>query len=80
MNVFIFGYGLEGIKLYRELKSSNAYDVVGFADNSVYKYGNYVGSYKIMSVDELVLLKKGVDFSTIIASEEWYEIGEIWKK
>lgn len=80
MNIIIFGYGREGINLYRELKSSNVYDVIGFADNSVYKQGNKVGSYKIMSVDELVLLKESVNFSTIIAAGKWYEIGEVLEK
>lgn len=81
MNIIIFGYGREGVKLYRELKSNDIYDVVGFADNSVFKQGNKVGSYKIMSVDELVLLKRSIDFSIIIAAGKcWYEIGEVLEK
>lgn len=82
MNIIIFGYGQVGVKLYRELKGSDIYNIISFADNSAYKQGNKVGSHKIMSVDELVLLKESVDFSTIIAiaSDKWYEIGEVLEK
>lgn len=37
MKIVIFGYGIEGVKLYRELLNNEKYQVIGFADNSRYK-------------------------------------------
>ena len=76
MNIIIFGYGYEGVKLYRELEDSNKYNVIGFADNSLYKQGNRVGSNIIMSMDELIQLKETVDYSVLIDAKKWYEIGQ----
>ncbi len=75
MNIVIFGYGYEGIKLYRKLVNDNKYKVIGFADNSRFKQGNFVDGYPILSMDELAGLKVTVHFSVIIAASKWFEIG-----
>lgn len=80
MNIIIFGYAYEGIKLYRELMNNDKYKVIGFADNSSYKQGNKVGSHVILSMHGLVQLKSDVCFSVIIAANKWYVIGEELEK
>lgn len=75
MKIIIFGYGFEGVCCYRDLSSSKEYEVIGFADNSVYKQGNYVGDQPILSLDDLVHLNLTTDFSVIISANRWFEIG-----
>lgn len=72
----IFGYGYEGVQLYKKLLYSDRYEVISFADNSMYKKGNIVDADTIKTVDELAELKDKIDFSVIIAARKWYEIGE----
>lgn len=75
MKIIIFGYGYEGTRCYKELSNSIEYEVIGFADNSLYKQGNYVGSQPILSVDDLVRLNLTTEFAVIIAAGRWFEIG-----
>lgn len=76
MNIVIFGYGWEGAALYRELINSDKYKVTGFADNSIYKQGNTVDGFPIMSVDDLAHLKETTDYSVIITAKKWFIIGQ----
>jgi hypothetical protein len=76
MNVFIWGYGFEGVKVYRELKNNNIYKILGFADNAVCKQGMYVDGTKIKSLEDLIKLKYDKEFSVIIASNKYYIIGK----
>lgn len=80
MKVIIFGYGMDGVSLYRELVNCAKYEFIGFADNSIYKQNNTVGKYKIYSINDLVSLKSRIDFSVIIAAKSWYIIGEELEK
>ncbi len=75
MKIVIFGYGFEGAKLYRELKNSVQDEVIGFADNSIYKQGNFVDNLPIWSMDDLIRLKATTDFAVIIAAYKWFIIG-----
>lgn len=74
-NVIIFGYGLSGIEIYRKLQGNEIYDVIGFADNSIYKQGKYVNNLLIFSLEGLIELKERRDFAVIIAARSWHEIG-----
>lgn len=79
--VIIFGYGFEGVKLYRELANNDhQYEVIGFADNSPYKQHKTVGTYTILSLDDLIKLKTKKDFAVIIAANKWFVIGEELEK
>lgn len=78
--VIIFGYGFEGVKLYRELINNDQYEVIGFADNSPYKQHKIVGKYMILSLDNLIELKDEKNFSVIIAAKKWFVIGEELEK
>lgn len=74
-NIIIFGYGMEGVSLYRKLKNHKEYRIIGFADNSIHKQGMKVDNLLIYSVNELVELKKKQDFSVVIAARAWYQVG-----
>ena len=50
LKIVIFGYGFKGVQLLRKLSDNNEYGVIAFADNSVYKQGNYAGEYPILSL------------------------------
>ena len=78
--IIIFGYGFEGVKLYRELANHKKYEIIGFADNSPYKQHKSVGEYTILSVSDLINLKSEKDFSVIIAANKWFVIGEELEK
>lgn len=78
--IIIFGYGFEGVMLYRELVHDERYEVLGFADNSPYKQHKAVGRYVILSLDDLIELKDEKDFSVIIAANRWFVIGEELEK
>lgn len=80
LKIVIFGYGFKGVQLLRKLSDNNEYEVIAFADNSVYKQGNYAGEYPILSMDDLVTMKMSIDFSVIIAANRWFEIGEQLEK
>lgn len=80
MNIIIWGYGIEGVKLYRELVNDADYKVIGFADNSIYKQGNIVGKFTILSMQDLLHLKLKIDFSVIIAARQWFIVGEELEK
>ena len=62
LKIVIFGYGFKGVQLLRKLSDNNEYEVIAFADNSVYKQGNYAGEYPILSMDDLVTMKISIDF------------------
>jgi hypothetical protein len=79
-NVIIWGYAYRGANLYMELKKSDKYHVIGFADNSVYKQGKFVNGVKIMSIDDVVTLNKKINMSVIIASSKWSVIGRMLEK
>lgn len=78
--IIIFGYGLGGVKLYRELADSDECEVIGFADNSPYKQHKTVGKYNIFSLNDLVNLKSEKEFSVVIAANKWFVIGEELEK
>lgn len=78
--IIIFGYGLEGVRLFRELTNNDQYEVIGLADNSPYKQHKSVGKHIILSVNDLVNLKLEKDFSVIIAANRWFVIGEELEK
>lgn len=80
MKIIIWGYGFEGVKLYRELAVQSKYQMIGFADNSPYKKGNIVGEYNIFSLNDLVQLRTVTDFAVIIAASQWFIIGEELEK
>lgn len=81
MNIVIFGYGFEGVRCYRKLiKNRSEFEILGFADNSIYKQGNLVGDLPILSMDDLVRLKGEIDFSVIIAVNQYFVVGEQLEK
>lgn len=80
MKIVIFGYGLEGVNAYRKFADSGEYEVIGFADNSVYKQGKIVNGLPIMSMYDLIQLKNVANFAVIIASCKWFVIGEELRK
>lgn len=61
---------------YIKLADSRLYNVLGFADNSIYKQGMYVNNRKILSLNELEELDAKLDLAVIVAAREWYVIGE----
>lgn len=80
MKIIIWGYGFEGVKLYRELAVWDKYEMIGFADNSPYKIGKLVGNHKIFSLNDLMQLKIVTNFAVIIAARQWFMIGEELEK
>lgn len=75
-NIVIWGYASEGIKCLRKVVlSSTQYNFIGFADNSPIKQHKYVDNMEVYSLEDLVHLKKELQFSVIIASGAWREIG-----
>lgn len=78
--IVIFGYGWAGSQIYRKLEEDNNYCMLGFADNSPLKQGNYAFGHTIKSLRELVALKDKENFSVIIASNAWIEIGASLEK
>lgn len=80
MKVCIFGYGQKGVQCYRELVNRDEFEIIGFADNSIYKQGNLVAGHTVLSMEELIHLKTSIDFSVVIAADKWYEIGEQLEK
>ncbi len=78
--LIIWGYGFEGVKLYRELANNDQYEVIGFADNSPYKQHKFVGKYNILSLNDLINLRLEGDFSVVIAANKWFMIGEELEK
>ncbi|SHI16988.1 Predicted SAM-depedendent methyltransferase [Butyrivibrio fibrisolvens DSM 3071] len=69
IDIVIFGYGYYGTILAKRIKDDPRYNLIGFADNSKYKQGNYTYGHKIMSIKEVSDIK-GV--SVIIASIQHY--------
>lgn len=80
IDLVIFGYGMEGVKLYRKLRTNSKYRFIGFADNSPYKQGGMVGKHRIFSMNDLINLKADINFSVIIAANRWFDIGEELEK
>lgn len=78
--IVIWGYGLQGVLLYRQLIAHDKYEVIGFADNSIYKQGNMVNNLPIMSMGAVTKLKETIEFRVIIASSKWFIIGEELEK
>lgn len=75
MKIVIWGYGSLGATLYMELIDKDEYEVIGFADNSTYKQGNFVNNLPIMPMIDLIKLKETTDYRVIIASGKWFVIG-----
>lgn len=73
-NIIIYGYGYEGVGIYRELSQSEYYNIVGFADDETNKKDMYVNGNKIKTLQELTELKKQMDFSVIVVSKYWMHI------
>lgn len=73
--IVIFGYAFWGAKLYKKLRASKEYDVIGFADNNHAKQSNMAIGMPIYSVRELNKLQDKVEFSVIIAAGAWAKIG-----
>lgn len=70
IDIVIFGYGYYGTILAKRIKDDQKYNLIGFADNSEYKQGNYAYGHKIMSVQELSEMK---NISVIVASVQHYD-------
>lgn len=76
MKIVIFGYGEDGAAAYRKLMGDDKFEIIGFADNSIFKQGNFVNGLPILSIDDLIHLRATTEFSVIIAAREWFIIGE----
>ncbi len=74
--VIVFGYGFQGVQAAKLLESKKEYEVIGFADNSPFKRGNYVYGDVIRGMEELKELLNHNEFSVVIASNGWKEIIE----
>ena len=74
INIVIWGYCAKGIEVSEKVRKLEQYEFIGFADNSVYKQGNYVDGKLIYSMEQLCELKKEKNFSVIIAIEKWKEV------
>lgn len=74
-NIIIWGYGIWGVQLFRQLKSDCRYNIIGFADNSKSKQGKFVAGKKIYSFEEVADLVDKQDFEVIIASRAYDVIG-----
>lgn len=72
-NVIVFGYGYTGTIVAKELYRNPEYNLLGFADNSPYKQGNYAYDYPIRSISELTQLNEEMELSVIIACKDYYE-------
>lgn len=74
INVVIWGYCVTGIEVFEKVRNLEQYEFIGFADNSVFKQGNYVDGKPVYSMDQLCKLKKEKSFSVIIAVGKWNEV------
>lgn len=72
-NIVIFGYGYKGTILAKQIYRNCDYKFYGFADNSVYKQGNFAYDEPIRSMEMLKKLDNEVGVSVIIASDEYYK-------
>ncbi len=75
-NIVIFGYGFQGIQAHKWIGKQSDYRFCGFADNSEYKKGYYVGGKKIVDIDELSYINQELAISVIIAADRWWEIAD----
>jgi len=75
-NIIVFGYGYIGCQIYKKLEKTNKYHMMGFADNSPLKQGYIAFDYPIRSLSQLKELQNNVEFSVVIASNAWVEIGK----
>lgn len=65
--IVIFGYGINGAKLYLQLQESLEYKVIGLADNNVYKKGLLVDGHIVLDIEDLKNLFKTKKFSCIVS-------------
>lgn len=79
-NIVIWGYCIRGVEVLEKVGKIEEYEFMGFADNSVYKQGNYVCGKPIYSPEELCLLLGDKNISVIIAIEKWQEVEEECKE
>ena len=75
-NIVVFGYGYAGCQIYKKLEKDNKYHMLGFADNSPLKQGYMAFDYPIKSLSQLKEMQSEIEFSVIIASNAWVEIGK----
>lgn len=66
-NIVIFGYGMNGAKLYLQLENNPEYQVIGVADNNIYKKGLLVNGHSVLDIKDLIGLSKTRKFSCIIS-------------
>lgn len=71
-DIVIFGYGYTGILAARFISNCTEYNLIGFADNSVYKQGYYAYGYRIRSMAELISEASRSELSVIVASNTNY--------
>ena len=71
-DVVIFGYGYKGTVLAKKLYRDPNYRLHGFADNSIYKQGNYAYDEPIRSMDMLKELDDNLGISVIVAADDYY--------
>lgn len=72
--LLIWGYGFGAANLYFECKKDNLFEIIGFADNSIDKIGNYVDGCPIYSLEQVVKMKKKICFKIVVASLSYAEI------
>ena len=75
-NIVIWGYSIKGVRVLETVRNTEKYEFIGFADNSVYKQGNYVYGKPIYSMEELCELNRNKEISVIIAIEKWKEVAD----
>ena len=74
--IIIWGCGWLGAKLWKEkIRCNDKYELIGWADNSSSKNKYKIDDKMIYTLAKLKDLKKLEDFSVIIASVSWCEIG-----
>ena len=76
MNIIIWGYCYKGAVLFELIRKDNNFRFIGFADNSEEKANCFVNGQKILNINECRNLMSTEDFSVIIATEKWCEVGQ----
>lgn len=79
-NIVIWGYSARGVEALEKIRKIEEYEFMGFADNSVYKVGNYVCEKPIYSIEKLCKLNRDQKISVIIAVGKWKEVEDECKE
>lgn len=74
MKIVIWGYCIKGVKALEVVRNIEKYEFIGFADNSIYKQGNYVYGKPIYSMGALCELDRNEKISVVIAIDKWKEV------